>query len=293
MENKFLSPKIKRFIFIVACPVLLLFLGFADYLTGHETSFSIFYLSVVMMAGWFVGRGYAFFISVLSAMVWLAADIYAGHYYSHQLIPIWNGVIWLGFFLVIGYFLTEIRFLLEREKATARTDYLTGIINRRYFYELLSLEMAKTRRFHHPFTVAYIDVDNFKQVNDTMGHRTGDVLLMMIASAIKKNLREIDVVARLGGDEFAVLMTETDGEQARTGMNRIQSYWSSMMLEHRLNASLSIGVVTCMQVPDDLEDLIKMADNLMYAAKRKGKNMVEYVVYYGAMNSENSGKEKS
>ena len=257
---------------------LVLLMGVLDYLTGYALSFSIFYLLPVMMVSWFVTRRDAFMFSGISAAVWFAADIISGHPYSHVAIPFWNAAVRLGFFLIVAFTITVIKDMLEKEKILARIDFLTGISNNRHFLEMMAGEMNRTGRFGHPFSIAYIDIDNFKQVNDTLGHTAGDKLLCEVATSIKSNIRLIDTVARLGGDEFAVLMPVTGSQNAVTGMTKILISLRNMVGENKWPVTFSIGVVTCYDVCD-LDTLLKQADDLMYSVKASGKNRIESAVH--------------
>lgn len=104
------------------------------------------------------------------------------------------------------HLLSELKKAYEREKILAHTDGLTKVYNRRYFLDILSLEAKRSIRYNHYLTLAYFDVDNFKPINDNLGHTQGDKLLCLIATTVKKNIRQTDIVARLGGDEFALLL---------------------------------------------------------------------------------------
>ena len=104
----------------------------------------------------------------------------------------------------------------------ARIDFLTGVLNSRAFYQIATAEIQRSGRYGHPLTLAYIDLDNFKTVNDEFGHSTGDELLKTVARTFSDNLRSSDYVARLGGDEFAILMTETSAQAALNVVARIQ-----------------------------------------------------------------------
>jgi predicted signal transduction protein with EAL and GGDEF domain len=205
--SEYLSKKPKPFLTVLGV-LLVLFIGYIDYFTGYEISFSIFYVFPIVLIAWFAGRLYAVFISILSAAIWLSADLLSGHSYSHYTIPLWNSIMRLGFFLTFTYLLTTIKRLLEHKTDLSQKDSLTGVANGRYFTELANIEINRPVRFNHPLTIAYIDIDNFKQVNDVSGHSTGDRLLNSVAETIKKNIRSIDIVARLGGDEFSILMPE-------------------------------------------------------------------------------------
>lgn len=264
---------------ITALGILLaIIMGFLDYLTGYEVAFSFFYLVPVFFVAWFAGIWLALLISILSAAAWLLADILAGHTYSSPLIPFWNFLMRLSFFLLTSYFATVISTLLEREKELARLDALTGVSNRRYFTEMTNRELRRAQRYRRPITLAYMDIDNFKEINDRSGHSTGDALLGVFSETIKKNIRITDLIARLGGDEFAILMPETRAEHAKAAMSKVQKVILESMQKHGWPVTVSVGVVTCNNAPSSVDELIKMADNLMYSAKNDGKNMIKYVV---------------
>jgi diguanylate cyclase (GGDEF)-like protein len=256
---------------------LVIFLGVIDYYIGYEISFSLFYLMPIALASWFNKRMFAMIICVFSALVWILADIAAGYNYSHPLIPVWNTAIRLGFYLITAFSLSKIRKLMDAEQQSARMDYLTGIANSRAFYELANTEIDRSARFSHPFTIAYIDIDNFKQVNDTLGHSQGDVLLKSIAKTIQDNTRSIDIASRLGGDEFAVLFPETNETNARAALTKVQKSLAEIVKKNDWPVTFSIGVLTCHETCV-LDELIKEADNLMYTVKKSGKNRIEYTI---------------
>jgi diguanylate cyclase (GGDEF)-like protein len=161
----------------------------------------------------------------------------------------------------------------------ARTDYVTGAVSIRYFYELMQIEMNRAKRYGRPFTLAYIDLDNFKAVNDRLGHSTGDRVLRAVTEAICRQVRPVDRVARLGGDEFALLLPETDDEAAKTVINRIHASLVDEMLRNGWMVTFSMGVVTFREIPKTVDDVVKMADDLMYSVKDTGKNGVNYSIY--------------
>jgi diguanylate cyclase (GGDEF)-like protein len=214
----------------------------------------------------------------LSAVTWLWADLEAGHPYSHLAMPVWNSIMIFGFYLIAAFTLLAIKALLEKEQSSARVDFVTGVFNSRAFHEMAKKEIDRAARFSHPVSIAYIDIDNFKQMNDTMGHSAGDVLLNLVATTIKMNVRSVDILSRLGGDEFAILMPETDRENARVAINKVHKYLLSAVQQNNWPVTFSIGVVTCHGLCN-LNEFIKAADNLMYAVKESGKNGVEYKIY--------------
>jgi len=152
-------------------------------------------------------------------------------------------------------------------------------MNSRFFYELAQMEIDRFQRYKHPFTLTYIDLDNFKAVNDQFGHSTGDQVLRTVIGSVKKHLRRTDVVARLGGDEFVLLLPETDQEPAYVVINKIRGDLLEEMRQQNWPITFSIGVLTCRVVPNTIDELIKMADDLMYSAKHDGKNAVKYSTY--------------
>jgi len=254
-------------------------LGVIDYFSGYEMSFAIFYLLPVMFIGWFSERRYAIAVSILSGVVWYIADILSGHLYSHPILPVWNAIMRLGFFLLIVFSLSEIKRLLVSEQTSARIDFLTGISNSRNFIENAKKEIERSARFSHPFTLSYVDIDNFKKVNDSLGHAEGDELLQVVAQTIKDHIRSVDMVARLGGDEFAILLLETNEKDANSTMVKIQTKLLEVVKQHNWPVSFSMGAVTSHE-KCNLDDLIKEADNLMYIVKDRGKNSIAYKTFY-------------
>ncbi len=253
-------------------------LGTIDYLTGFEVSFAVFYLIPVSLVSWFAGKRAGVLVSLLSAVIWLAASEFAGQRYSHVAIGYWNSLTRLGFFVVVAYLLSELKQKLDYQATLARTDNLTGAANDRAFYEIAQMELNRARRSGHPFTVAYLDADNFKAVNDRFGHRVGSDLLRLVVERLRSVLRVTDVVARLGGDEFALLLPETGGEQAKVVMRKVQENLVDEMSSKKWRVTFSIGVVTCISPSESIEKIVKIADELMYSVKNEGKNSVRYLV---------------
>ncbi len=272
---KYFGRQPKSFLMILAV-CLCIALGVIDHFTGYELSFSIFYLLPVFLVAWFVGRRPAIFISILSAVIWLLADLTAGQTYSHYAIPLWNSITRLGFFLMAAYFLTAIKKLLDHVTELSRRDPLTGIANGRYFSELAANEINRASRFNRPLTLTYMDIDNFKQINDSLGHSTGDDLLHLVAETIRKNVRSIDIIARLGGDEFAILLPETGYEQSGIVIEKIQQQLLDAVRQKRWPVTFSFGAVTCNKPLCKVDEFIKAADNLMYSVKNSGKNMIRH-----------------
>lgn len=262
----------RSFIFFVSI-LLVAGCGYLDYISGYQIGFSIFYLIPILTATWWVGRVGGFVLSIASAVAIFLADLLSGRPYSHFLIGYWNSFMTLCFFVIITLMLDFLKGRLEYEKTLARVDPLTMAPNRRYFNDAAGMAIDQLARYGHPFSMAYIDIDDFKQVNDSFGHSAGDKLLKDVARTITVNIRTSDVVARLGGDEFAVLMPETAEKAAWDSITRVKNKLSEM--ENKQNkVTFSVGVVTYLKPPDTIEELIDKADKLMYKVKKAGKNLI-------------------
>jgi diguanylate cyclase (GGDEF)-like protein/PAS domain S-box-containing protein len=168
----------------------------------------------------------------------------------------------------------KLKVALESEKNLSRVDFLTNISNRRAFTEILQKEAARSRRYKRPLTLAYIDLDNFKQVNDQLGHELGDELLRLVAQTICANIRGTDTLARLGGDEFALLLPETGEEAANAVVAKLRNVLLATAQARQWPVTLSIGLATFAKPGESVEQIVKVADDLMYAAKNEGKNRI-------------------
>jgi diguanylate cyclase (GGDEF)-like protein len=273
-----LLPRMQRIIILAACLLLVALLGLVDWATGSEISFSIFYLVPVVIATWFVGRPAGIGLSVVCAVVWAAADLAAGSRYTHPLIPIWNALMRGGFFLITTLLLGYLRRILEREQAHSRTDALTGVGNWRSFSDIAERELGRSRREHAPLSVGYLDLDDFKKANDTLGHAAGDDALVLVADTLRQNTRSVDFVARLGGDEFATILPGTDHEGATRLFVRIQTSLQDAASRRGWPVGFSVGIVTYHTPPDSIQGMVNTADDLMYQAKRDGKGVIRTLV---------------
>jgi diguanylate cyclase (GGDEF)-like protein len=160
---------------------------------------------------------------------------------------------------------------LDNEKSLSRSDYLTGLANRRAFEESFDMECKRSRRYNRPLTLVYMDLDNFKQVNDGQGHQTGDEVLVAVAASLRTNLRGTDCVARIGGDEFAILLPETDEHAAQIIMRKLDAVLQTLLTTKNWPIGFSFGVVTFPVPLDSLDTMLQRADKLMYDAKQGGK----------------------
>ncbi len=251
-------------------------LGVVDYLTGPDLSLLVFYLFPVFLGSWFGGRRAGILISLLSSGTWLIDDVMSKSPHTPPAVPYWNVAVKLILFFLFTHMVILIRDLMDRERSLSRTDDLTGIENRRGFVESVEQELKRSRRYRHPFSIAYMDIDNFKAVNDLFGHSTGDSVLKSVAVAILRSVRETDHVARLGGDEFGVLLAETDQAGARVVVDRLRKNWESVVQKKQWPISFSLGMVSCYEPPESVDGLIRAADELMDSVKTSGKSGVKY-----------------
>ena len=252
-------------------------LGGLDYLTGREISFSIFYLGPVSLLTWASGRRLGLFLAFVAATVWGVVDVAGGHQYSHALLPVWNAFVRLGFFSITVWLIADTRRAHEAVRALARLDPLTGVANGRTFRELLDREIARLRRTASPLTLAYVDLDHFKLVNDTLGHGAGDDLLKEIGTRLNSTLRSTDSVARLGGDEFALLLPDTDITAASQALERFRSALLGSIETFRgvpEGVGATIGAVVFVEPPASADEALRAADQRMYEGKRAGRSQV-------------------
>ncbi len=160
----------------------------------------------------------------------------------------------------------------------ATTDTLTGVSNRRHLLEQAENEIRRARRYGHPLTVLLLDVDHFKRVNDTFGHRAGDKVLQRIAQVCADRLRDSDVFGRTGGEEFVAMLPETDAAGAEPLANRLRQAVADLELPEPMEnfgVSISVGGAQ-LQQGDNVDSLIGRADQALYAAKRQGRNRYRF-----------------
>jgi diguanylate cyclase (GGDEF)-like protein len=254
---------------------LILLLAGIDVMTGYELSVSVFYLIPVGVATWYGNRRLGYIVSGLSAGTWLVVEQATAQPYSQDWILIWNSAVRLLAFAIVAFLLAELRTLLQRQQELARTDSLTGLLNRTGFFERANVATTSASRYGYSIAVAYIDLDGFKKINDTLGHQQGDAALKAVATLLAKSSRESDVVARIGGDEFVVMLPNTSLAGTRAYFEKMQF---ELQLEIRQQGwktlGLSVGAVVFEEAPEDIFEALQLADTLMYRAKRSANTGV-------------------
>lgn len=269
----------------VICVVLVGVLGALDHVSGYELSFSIFYLIPVSIASWYIDRRSGVALCVLSAVAWLAVDLTSGHQYSHALIPFWNAAVRFGFFVLVAHLLTTLHVHLRIERELARLDPLTGAMAGRAFRESAGERIRLAARSGRPLVLAYVDLDDFKTVNDTRGHGEGDRALKAVAETLISAVRRTDLVGRLGGDEFAILLPDTDEAGARGVLDKLREQLEQTADTGGWPIGFSIGSAVFTVPPKDPEEAIARADALMYRGKKSGKGQTVWIEVAAPTNS--------
>ena len=241
-------------------------IGEVTWITSPEISLSLFYILPITFVTWRIGRMAGFGLSVLSVCVWVMAD--AAKISSLSAVGYWNPAISLAFFLIFSETFAEFSVLLE----WVRTDYLTGLANARGFHDLVTREIYRSQRTGRSFSLAYLDIDNFKSINDTLGHTAGDAVLRLVGKTLHKTTRKSDSVARIGGDEFTILLSGSGQQSAEAAIAKIEEAVRAEFSRANWPVTFTVGIATFREPPHSVEAAIKQADDLMYEAKRMGKN---------------------
>ena len=265
---------------IAAATLLVLVLvGVADYLTDYRISLSIFYLGPIAAATWYLGKQVGLAVAVLSSVISLGTSLSGGYPGSDLAILAWNIMVRLAFYIVTIMLLDALHFHLRYKDALAKTDSLTGSLNRRALLDALRYHIGLAVRDGQPFTLAYIDLDDFKEINDRYGHVEGDKTLKRVGQVLNEASRRTDIVGRLGGDEFALLLPHTDQAGAERVIAKTRQLLEAAFRSGPMAVTCSIGAVVFIGLPRDVDDAVQAADALMYQVKRQGKNAVAFFVY--------------
>jgi diguanylate cyclase (GGDEF)-like protein len=264
---------------LAICLSLVGMLGFADYVIGNELSFSIFYLLPVTLAVILNGRRLGLLISVVCAAVWLFADIEAGAVYSSAIIPVWNALVRLGYFAIHCLLIGRLMGMIAAVKELSLHDPLTKAANWRFFEEYSNKTLKVSIREKRPVTLAFLDLDDFKALNDKLGHTTGDAALLLLADTIRDGIRPEDMLARLGGDEFILLLPGPDFATADAVLKRLRAAIAQAMAERSWNVTTSVGAVTFTTLSSSVGALLSRADELMYEVKKAGKNALRHAAW--------------
>jgi diguanylate cyclase (GGDEF)-like protein len=262
-----------------ASVALMAAIGFADYVTGDEILLFVFQLIPVGILAWGAGVYAGLAGSVVASGIVLVSYVALSR--ELKTIYAWHATVTLVSTSALAWTVSRlhdgrrrIAALLESERKASREDPLTTLATARAFHERLTLEIDRMRRNSTPLSLLYLDLDDFKRINDERGHMAGDQLLSRVGKLLHLATRKVDLCARLGGDEFAVLMPETGAADALHVAERIRDAMQKSFNEGGASISMSAGLGTFATPPLDAQVPLNQADALMYEAKKSGKNRI-------------------
>lgn len=252
-------------------------IAWVDYVTGPKLLLNVFYLLPVMFVAWVTASTAYGLLAVLATFIVGPLDAYLDGLHLYTLsVAAWNAGMRTAVFCIVLVLLAELRKLIARLQEQSLTDELTGVANRRAFLEDAAREIERSRRYRHELSLAYLDIDSFKAVNDRSGHAVGDRVLIALAGLARATARSVDTVARIGGDEFVILMPETETSAALPLAERLREACSRAVGAGTGSITCSVGLVTFVCAPNDVEELLTTADALMYEAKVAGGDCVRH-----------------
>lgn len=262
------TPKVT----LVLSALLLIGIAWLDVFSGDEVRITSLYVIPILLVTWNNSKKWGYAFAAISIGILLAVDPIGGATHSRHLYFYVETFGRILSFLIIVVMASNSRAAYDRERKLARTDELTHLMNRHAFYASMKIEIARGKRHLHPFSLLYLDCDNFKQVNDSMGHREGDQLLCLIANTMRTNVRKGDIVARMGGDEFAIFFPDTDDKVITSIALELTQKLKQAVIARYPQVSFSAGIAVFLKTCPSLEDVIMRADQLMYQVKTAGKN---------------------
>ena len=243
------------------------------YFTPPDRHVAVLFLVPISFAAWFIAPFLGWFFAFAAAALLLFFEI--THSTTTAGALWWNLAMDLAMFSFFVFIFSEVRRLYRRERELSLRDPLTGLLNRRAFTAVVNIERQRMQRHFRPLTMVYIDVDNFKKVNDSRGHIGGDALLKTVADSMKNSLRTTDFLARLGGDEFVILLPETSAEAASSAIAKMYDRLRENTRPLGSPVTCSIGVATFMSASVSADEMIGIADDTMYQIKSSSKNRIE------------------
>jgi diguanylate cyclase (GGDEF)-like protein len=254
--------------------VLLLMVAAAgDYLThiNYVMEFSPFYIVPVSFFSWFIGKRASIAVAVIGVVLGFLIRVRT----APRAIAWWEALAWLALYIGASLIVAELKKLYLHERHLSRIDPLTKVENRRALFEAAGRAKSFSDRHDVPLSIAYLDLDGFKKLNDRLGHRAGDKVLAIVAARIRKALRPTDVVGRVGGDEFILILPESDSETALRIIDRVRIDLDQAMQRRRWPVTFSIGLVNFSPPLGSVSEMIRAADQAMYAAKSRRKGRVQ------------------
>lgn len=269
-----LSPSgAMKWLVVSAGGAVIIALGVLRIFTDAQFTFASLMLLPVLANAWFVGRIAGWLSALLAASMWVYAEYVTSDGDAIRGILLLNLAVHLLNYGIVIELARTVRNLLDEEVRNARIDKLTGVMNRRGFMETFEEHVQLARRLNASLAVSLIDLDCFKQLNDTGGHQAGDEALKALGAALMEAARSTDVVGRLGGDEFCTVAFVESFSDAEIHASRLHARLARALSGHA-PVGVSIGVVYFERVDLSSAEMIHCADQAMYAIKQAGKGRV-------------------
>jgi len=277
---------LKRYPVILGVPAVLL-IGWFDYISGQEIGLSLFYLIPIGLVAWLASSWQAVACALLAGGCWLTADYLSLRHFSTTVL--WNAFTLFFIYIAAAYLVNHLRrdrddlqilnneleHAFKREAELARTDVLTGLPNSRAFLEVLGREVARARRELRGLCMLFLDLDDFKSINDHYGHAEGDEVLTKIGTLVRDVVRGGDVVARMGGDEFGVLLWHVPRAEAAHIAERLTARVAEFATQYpKARLGVSVGIAWFDDPPDNPDEILRAADREMYEEKTARKSDV-------------------
>lgn len=255
--------QLRALVFVLLTALLVV----GDTVTDVNLGFTAMYVLPVAGAAWFVGANFSIGLALVTAITSEAVATFQSIRPTH--VTVWNAVMELTVLLIVSRLVTALSSALHHERTRANTDPLTGVMSRSGFIDAATRELDRARRFGRPVVVAYLDVDHFKRVNDSLGHHQGDALLKTIGATLREELRALDLVGRIGGDEFAIVLPELSMNDARLVLARVATRLKSSTFAFGDFLGFSFGIADAENA--SLDEALRAADAQMYAVKQRGR----------------------
>lgn len=263
----------KWFVWALSLVLMTFFFWWVAYYPGHEANLFSLNILPIMLASWRLGLGFGLTLSITASLLGISTEA-AQNIGASLLLLSTTTITRIGSLSLLAYSGWKIQTLTELFLSSSLHDPLTHLFNRRGFFYQGELELERMARGHQTMSLVYLDIDNFKAINDTQGHDQGDKLLQYVSEFLQETIRKIDVLARLGGDEFAIILPSTNGKGALTLCRNIQEKLREIFSEKKIPISLSIGIATFKhtQKPLTFSKAIQYTDDLMYEVKNAHKD---------------------
>lgn len=258
----------KKLLVILASVVFISVVGYLDFNIGNYATLYLLYLLPIILVSYNYGFGSGIFITLFASAIWILVDLEVESYYysSFRVIDFSSRTIIIS---IISALVSNYKKANNELKAIAYTDQKTGAYNYRAFLELSEKEMAIAKRENLSCSLAYFDMNKFKQVNDSFGHSTGDLVLKKFSEIAISTIRSSDIFCRIGGDEFILLFISRNETTPDIIIDRIKNAFDSSMVEMNLSVTVSVGLTKIEDFSKDMEFYIQQADKEMYINKGK------------------------